>query len=152
MNITSVTQTDEKRCILRVHQHGSVDVVTAEHVPMRHLGEIRIGETSESTVLRIISRRERRTPTLEHQHQHGADASLVFPLFVAQTSQKSCGVRRRFVVSTTKTFSVRGCVSAKRENFTYSLFHVSIVPVKLQEYHSYRSLILQENHPKINTH
>ena len=28
------------------------------------------------------------------------------------------------------------------------LFHVSVMPLKLQEYHSYRSLILQENHPK----
>ncbi len=43
------------------------------------------------------------------------------------------------------------CSSAKHENFKFLLlFHVSIMPLKLQEYRSYRSLTLQENHPKIN--
>ena len=46
--------------------------------------------------------------------------------------------------------AVRGVRARSARISIISLFHVSITLHKLQEYHSYRSLIPQENHSKIN--
>ena len=62
---------------------------------------------------------------------------------------------RYIVIITRVRILVRGPVRGVRARSArisiISLFHLSVISLKVQEYHSYRSFIPQENHSKINT-